>query len=170
MYPRCPPTACLALAVALGVAALSACGVASDPELTSITRDAERVAPELLLHRAQTRLEDPVRRTVDSSAGWRTFLEETLGERAEAVEATADFSSSFIAVAAMGRRPTGGFNISIPDAYVRRDSMFILVRHTMPGKNCIVPQAQTSPLVAVALPRVARDVRFVVEERTMSCS
>lgn len=170
MHPRCPRIACLAMAVALGAGTLPACGVAPDPNLASITRDAERVAPEPLLHRAQTRLEDPVRRTVDEPAAWRTFLQEALGEEAETVEPTADFSSSFVAVAGMGRRPTGGFNISIPDAYVRRDSMFILVRHTMPGMNCIVPQAETSPLVAVALPRLARNVRFVVEERTMACS
>lgn len=166
MNARLTRLTCLVL---LATIAGTGCGIASDPDLASITRESEHITPELLLHRAQSRLEDPVRRTLESRSEWTTFLGESLAEQAASVEAGTDFASSFIAVAAMGRRPTGGFNISIPDAYVRRDSMFVLVRHTIPGKNCIVPQAQTSPLVAVSLPQVASEVRFVVEERTLSC-
>lgn len=166
MDARLARLTCLSLLTAI---AWTGCGIASDPDLASITRDSERLTPELLLHRAQSRLEDPVRRTLENRSEWASFLDESLMERAASVETSTNFASSFIAVAAMGRRPTGGFNIAIPDAYIRRDSMFVLVRHTIPGKDCIVPQAQTSPLVAVSLPRAADDVRFVVEERTLSC-
>ena len=166
MNARLTRLTCLVMLAAI---AGTGCGTASDPDLASVTHESQHITPQLLLHRAQSRLEDPVRRTPESRSEWATFLSESLAEQAASVEADINFASSFVAVAAMGRRATGGFNISIPDAYVRRDSMFVLVRHTIPGRNCIVPQAQTSPLVAVSLPRVASEVRFVVEERTLSC-
>lgn len=153
----------------LVLAVLVGCGTGAEPELSSITQDSERIGPEVLLHRAHSQLEEPVRGSVTSMSEWREFLREALPGEVEPLVDRVDFSRSFVAVAGMGTRPTGGFNVAIPDAYLRRDSMFVLIRHTIPGKDCVVPQVQTSPVEAVVLPRRAEEVRFVVEEHTLSC-
>lgn len=159
----------VAMSVAMAAVLVAGCGIGADSELASLTRDSDRVRPEVLLHRSQSDLREPVRGSVTSESEWRTFLEEALPREADRFADTVDFSRSFVAVAGMGSRPTGGFNVTIPDAYVRRDSMFVVIRHTIPGRDCIVPQVQTSPLEAVALPRMGANVRFVVDERTLSC-
>lgn len=158
-----------ALILFLFLLPLSACAGSGEADLSSITRDAERVSPGVLLHRAQTELEDPVRNSLRSEAELREFLEDALPQEAGRFADSVNFASSFVAIAAMGARPTGGFNVAIPEAYVRRDSMFVVVRHTIPGKDCMVPQVQTSPMEAVTLPKIAETVRFVVDERTLNC-
>ncbi len=158
-----------AAALTTAVLVLAGCGVGAETELDSITRNSERVSPEVLLHRAHSQLEEPVRGSVVGESEWREFLEEALPQEAEAFTGAVDFSRSFVAVAGLGIRPTGGFNVAIPDAYVRGDSMFVLIQHTIPGRDCVVPQVQTSPVEAVTLPRKAENIRFVVEEKTLAC-
>lgn len=149
---------------------MAGCSPGVNSDLASITGDSERLAPEFILQRAQSQLDEPVRGVIRTESEWKEFLQEAFGRGESAESAGVDFGDSFVAVASMGERATGGFNVSIPDAYVRRDSMFVLVRHTIPGKNCIVPQARTAPVTAVSVPRVAGNLRFVVEERTLSCN
>lgn len=157
------------LCVAIVVLSVSGCAGTSESELSSITRNSERLSPDILFHRAQSELEEPVRRSIRSESELGEFLQGALPQERDRFAGQVDFTASFVAVAGMGARPTGGFNVAIPDAYIRRDSMFVLVHHTIPGKDCMVPQVRTSPVEAVILPKVAETVRFVVNERTLSC-
>lgn len=165
MTERRTRTLCFALIVLF----VSGCPGTHESELSSVTRNSQRISPDILFHRAHSELEEPVRRSIRSESELGEFLQGALPQEMQRFADQVDFSGSFVAVAGMGTRPTGGFNVAIPDAYVRRDSMFVLVQHTIPGKDCMVPQVQTSPVEAVILPKVVETVRFVVNERTLSC-
>ena len=69
-----------------------------------------------------------------------------------------DFSREIVVVAAMGRRPTGGYFISIDGAYERDNLVEVVVRsvETRCGGFTIL----TAPLVIVRLPKTERSVVF----------
>jgi hypothetical protein len=64
-----------------------------------------------------------------------------------------NFNTRAVVVAHQGRKPTGGYGISV--AAVRREGSTLVVRvnEQSPKKGDIVTEALTSPFVAVSIPR-----------------
>jgi hypothetical protein len=64
-----------------------------------------------------------------------------------------DFSREVVVVAALGQRPTGGFNILIESAAATRDGVTVSIRATAPGPGCGVTLALTQPVDIARMPR-----------------
>lgn len=150
-----------------------ACASAGEdgPVLGDVLEGGTRLDSRLVLERAQSDLEEPVRTVFRGDAPWRRFLERALGPGGSRRSVPdVGFDDRMAVVAGMGRRATGGFQLDITGVYERSDSLFVAVQHLLPGQDCIVTQSVTSPLQAVSVPRRRGPVRFVVEERTLDCS
>lgn len=80
-----------------------------------------------------------------------------------------DFSRELVVLAAMGERPTGGYSITIDGVFEARGRLYVQVRETSPGRNCIVTEALTQPIDAVRVPRHDGTVAFVERAETRSC-
>ena len=62
-----------------------------------------------------------------------------------------DFGEAWIVVAAMGQRPTGGYEIAISDVSRDGGKIVIKVLETTPGSTCFTSQALTAPATAIAV-------------------
>jgi hypothetical protein len=80
-----------------------------------------------------------------------------------------DFGQSTVIVAAMGRKPTGGYGIGISQVAVEGDTLYVTVVETSPGPLCSTIQVNTSPAVAVKLNRTGAPVIFLEEGATDAC-
>lgn len=157
-----------AVASLVCVAGACASGV-EDPVLGDILEGSSELDSRPVVGRAHSELEEAVRTVIRDRQAWERFLEDAVGPDARDVE-TPGFGDRMVVVAAMGRRPTGGFQLRITGVYSRNDSILVGVQHLLPGRNCIVTQAVTSPFEALSVPAREGPVRFIVEERTLSCS
>ena len=66
-----------------------------------------------------------------------------------------DWRRELVIVAALGRRSSGGFAIRIDSAYQRDDTLEIVVRTEVPGRNCMLTAAFSQPVDLARLPRPA---------------
>ena len=80
-----------------------------------------------------------------------------------------DFANEAVVVAAMGMRGTGGYSITIEGVYEGEGKLFVAVRETSPGSNCIVTQATTAPVHAVRTARRSLPIQFVERKETKMC-
>ena len=71
-----------------------------------------------------------------------------------------DFSKEMVVVAAMGGRPTSGYNVVIDGACEHDNRLEVAVRNTSPGKSCFNLQVQTSPVDLVRMPKTNLEVVF----------
>ncbi|HZI86402.1 MAG TPA: protease complex subunit PrcB family protein [Pyrinomonadaceae bacterium] len=71
-----------------------------------------------------------------------------------------DFSREMVIVAAMGQRPTSGYEIIIDGAYERDDRLEVVVKSVVNVKCFGVFPTVTSPLDIVRLPKIERPVVF----------
>lgn len=99
---------------------------------------------------------------------WQEFWREAMDQR-DSNPPEIDFSRHMVVAAAMGRRPTGGYSIDIERAYRDDEGLTLVVRETSPGPNCILTQALTAPIVAVAVPSDDAPVNFEVSSRIEEC-
>ncbi len=82
---------------------------------------------------------------------------------------TLDFETSMVIAAAMGSRATGGYTIAIEAVHRSGDDLYVSVTETSPGRNCMLTQAFTAPVMMVRVPRVKRAVHFLEETRVRDC-
>jgi len=81
-----------------------------------------------------------------------------------------DFDEEMVLVAALGPKPTGGYEVSIESVRpVAEGGLRAHVRVVEPGEGCMVTQARTSPAVAVAVERRDAGVEFVQRVEEGSC-
>jgi hypothetical protein len=96
---------------------------------------------------------------------WSRFWREARGTNPADLPEV-DFSREMVIVAAMGRRSTGGYRITI-DSIARSeagDGLRVVVREVSPGAHRMRSQALTAPIAAVRVARSDDVVTF--EERT----
>lgn len=111
------------------------------------------------------------RDVIVSDAEWRAFWElvhARVTPMPPALEL--DFAESVVIVAAMGGRVTGGYTIDIDGVHRTAEGVVIEVTETSPGAGCLLTQAMTWPVVAVAVPRVGGEVAFIERESVRDCS
>jgi len=80
-----------------------------------------------------------------------------------------DFAHETIALAALGRQNTGGYDIYIQSAAVEDSQVVLTVRQTTPGSTCVTTQALTQPVDIVRLPRRREPVHFVARPEVLDC-
>jgi hypothetical protein len=89
---------------------------------------------------------------ITNQAEWERAWE-TIGRGSPGTMPEVNFNTRAVVLAHQGRKPTGGYGISV--AAIRREGATLVVRvnEQSPGKGDIVTDALTSPFVAVSIPR-----------------
>lgn len=106
-------------------------------------------------------LDDSARFVVRDAASWRARWDAINREMQPAPPVPAvDFSREMVVVAALGRRPSGGWSIVVDSAVWRGDAVEVFVRQLAPGRGCFTTAAISSPVDVVRVPRRDAPVRF----------
>jgi PrcB C-terminal len=121
-----------------------------------------------------SKFEDPFRFVVRDRDGWHDVWKRIYqhnpsnGPYPEAPEI--DFSREMVIVAAMGQRPTSGYEIIIDGAYERDDRLEVVVKSVVNVK-CVglTYMVVTSPLDIVRLAKIERPVVFREIEVVPDC-
>ena len=117
-----------------------------------------------------TGIEEPRRALLRTEAEWRELWTALAAGRIPPPEPPViDFASRMVIVAAMGRRPTGGYAISIEDVRATEDTLFVTVVETSPGAGCMTNQALTAPVAVVTVERHAGEPVFREREEVQDC-
>jgi hypothetical protein len=74
-----------------------------------------------------------------------------------------------VLIAAMGRRPTGGYGIVIESVHRADGKLFARVEAHSPGPTCFVTQALTAPVTAVRVARSDEPVEFLERSSVTEC-
>ncbi|HEV8357634.1 MAG TPA: protease complex subunit PrcB family protein [Gemmatimonadales bacterium] len=127
------------------------------------------VIPEPVFRDFYTAL--PAQQTVvGDPAAWRALWDGvTWGVSPEPPLPAVDFSRDLVLVAAMGRRPTGGYAVTIDSVYRHERGTAAYVTETEPGTGCITTQALTAPAVGVTVPKEVAPIQFVVRRAVHDC-
>ena len=81
-----------------------------------------------------------------------------------------DFANDVVIVAALGQRPTGGYEIAVRRAAVEQGRLVVEVLSSSPGRNCMTTMALTQPVAVVAVAAAgAEPVEFVEREERRDC-
>lgn len=80
-----------------------------------------------------------------------------------------DFGREIVLLAAMGRRPSGGFSLRIVAATESADVLRVDVERREPGRGCILSAAVTSPVDIARVESRADSVLFVEHRRVEDC-
>ncbi|HEX7119191.1 MAG TPA: protease complex subunit PrcB family protein [Longimicrobiales bacterium] len=125
---------------------------------------------ERIVQETHSGIETRRREVITTEAAWRAFWAELTANRAPRPAAPAvDFDRERVIVAAMGRRPTGGYAIEIAGVYRTQDALTVVVVETRPGPGCITAQALTAPVYVARIAAGRLPVTFVERERVQEC-
>ena len=164
----------LTIQVCLGL--VVACGTSNGQEEpvapSSIPRDAQQVSMRPIegATTSVSGIADRQRLVIRKSAAWAEYWATHQSKIAPAPPAPpVDFEREMVIAAASGRKPTGGYSLSIEDAYRSEGKLIVVVLETSPGPACLVTQALTSPATAVAVERFEGSVEYVERAKTADC-
>jgi hypothetical protein len=80
-----------------------------------------------------------------------------------------DFSREMVVVAALGKRPTGGYTIRIDQATADSSRLVVSVVRTLPGAGCVVAASITQPVDLVRIPSISLPVTFAERVERADC-
>lgn len=82
-----------------------------------------------------------------------------------------DFENEVVVAIVLGGRPTGGYDVGIDQVMASEDGEEMRVEYaeTVPGDDCPVTQAQTSPYVLATVEAQDESFTFERTEETRSC-
>jgi hypothetical protein len=156
------------LTVLLGGFGMTACGSSSPAETPETGKVLKPEAT--LLHQHYSGFGESQRLVVRDPGTWASVW-----ARAYALQTPVpslpevDFSKEMVLVAALGGRPTGGYDIAIEGVLAEAEATRAFVTATAPGRNCVTTQALTQPVVAVRVSAAEGAVEFEERRRTHSC-
>ena len=150
--------------VVLLIAALPATlfGQPAGPRVTpGRTIAVERLRDDERSFTSYSGIDDSLRMVVRDERAWRNVWQ-AIHRRMVPVPPIppVDFAREMVIVAAMGKRPSGGFAIRVDSAMDLGDSLEIVVRTEAPGQGCLRDASITQPLDLVLLPARPLPVRF----------
>ena len=157
------------LALLLGGIALGACGSSSHAEaLREAVTGVDSGA--VLLHAASSGFGESDRFVVRDSVHWARVWDTAFARQAPVPPLPAvDFATEMVVVAALGTRPSGGYDIVIEGMASEAGGAAVLVATTAPGDDCFTTAAITEPVVMVRVGTVAGPIRFHERAETHSC-
>ena len=80
-----------------------------------------------------------------------------------------DFATQEVLIAFDGQHPTGGYSVAVTSVVDGAGKREVTITHSMPGENCIVTDAVTSPFQIVAVPTSAREIKRTDIETVVAC-
>lgn len=101
---------------------------------------------------------------------WRGFWRELYGDEEPIPAAPViDFETSMVVVAALGTRPTEGYWVEVESVLASEDGIQVEIVESTPGEGCVVNEALTTPVTAVAVERREGQVTFIEREEVRAC-
>jgi hypothetical protein len=130
----------------------------------------EAVASRILLSGEQSNVLAETRSVVTSRDALLALVGR-LGSGQPGILPSVDFSREFVVGIFLGRRPSSGYAVTVPQAAVTEAGQIVLSEQRMaPGPGCVLAGALTAPFVLVAVEAGAnRDLLFEVETATYDC-
>lgn len=126
---------------------------------------------ERVLTESYSGIADRRRLVIQNADAWLTLWSEAMRGREPAPEPPAvDFANEMVIVASMGRRGTGGYQITIDEVTRSGSEIAVVVRETSPGANCFFTQAFTAPVAAVKVAKSEAALTFVERTERQDCS
>lgn len=160
----------MARAVILITLAFMCCGCGSAAAAPSTPLAVVRLRAEPYAYTWASGYADPQRIVVRSQAQWQEVWATLWRLHTPTPELPAiDFQREMVVVAAMGMRPTGGYNILIDGASEDAGGVTVRIRSTAPGAGCAVTLALTHPADVARLPRRDAPVAFEEKADTVNC-
>ncbi len=158
------------LAGLVGLVLLAGCAEGSGPAPRLDLR--ARWIPDsaaVVAHAYNTGFTQSSRAVVKDAAAWAAAWSQFRGSvEPEPSLPVVDFDADVVIVAALGPRPTGGFDIRV-DSVASHGGTVVYVTTFAPGQTCITTQAFTSPAVLVRLPRPAEPIAFQDRDVVFQC-
>jgi hypothetical protein len=125
---------------------------------------------QVLAYEHSSGIEERRRAVLRSEAEWADFWTQLHQGRSPVPERPpVDFAQAMVIVAAMGTRPTGGYDIEVEAVGRSGAAYHVIVRETAPGRNCMTTQALTQPVAALRVPRSDGTVSFIERSETERC-
>lgn len=158
------------LLMAAMVAGTAACGPSAAVSPSESRAPASAVVPvrvsrlraEPYSFTSTSSLRAPQRTVISDMTAWRTAWSRLwAGAASEPPLPAVDFAREVIVLAALGERPTGGYQIVVDSATTASEGGVVVhVRTVSPGARCGVYHALTQPVDLARLPRVQGPVTF----------
>jgi hypothetical protein len=115
-------------------------------------------------------IETPTRTVISDDAAWAAAWAQIHAHATEVPPLPAiDFDNSVLVMAAMGTRPTGGYEVIIESVRAHNGGLLVSVLERSPGSSCGTYQALTAPIHVVQVPRSGTSGTFSVRQETYSC-
>ena len=80
-----------------------------------------------------------------------------------------DFSKQAVIVAALGRKPNGGYRVELQSVDESSDRILVNVLETRPGSNCVVTLEETNPIAIAIISQTDKAVDFALVQRAVAC-
>jgi len=114
---------------------------------------------------------DPVRTVIKDSVAWRALWERLHRPFVPQPRLPPiDFGREMIVVAALGSRPSGGYDVVIESAERDSTGLQISVRVAAPASGCPVESVMTQPVDIARVPLTSQPVRFRERDVVIGCS
>jgi len=155
--------------------ALLGCSSPSAPEVPDVPDDAVAIVRDDFQDavdgmRHFSGYDEPARRVIRDRETWtRVWLRVTTNASSRSLPQV-DFDRHMIIFAAMGSKPSTGYQIQITELYRRGEDIYAVVLEQSPGRGCVVGPAITAPVAAALVPRTSGRVHFVERTRTHRCN
>lgn len=81
-----------------------------------------------------------------------------------------DFATQEVLAVFDGQRPTGGYAIEVTNVSDGSGKRNVSITHLLPGENCVVTDALTSPFQIVAVPASSREINRIDIDSVVACN
>ena len=152
------------------LALCTACGVQHTSPAGDVPASATPVPFVSVLKLQHSGLVQEAREVLKSRADWANLWSTaTSGFDPSRDVPTVDFGRKMVLVAALGRRPTGGYDVFFTAVYEDEGHLYAIITDVSPGIGCVTSQAFTAPVAIVTVPRREKPVRFVERTDVRNC-
>ncbi|HEY4129096.1 MAG TPA: protease complex subunit PrcB family protein [Gemmatimonadaceae bacterium] len=153
----------------VGVAACQSAGMHAQPSISGrlpITRLRNQAGS----FDSNSGLVDSARVVVRDAATWRTLWGQINQPFIpQPAVPSIDFNRDMVVVAAMGTKPSGGYDIMIEGVTEDSSGVEISVVRSSPGNGCALTAARTQPVDLARIPATPRPVRFRERSVVVPC-
>ena len=160
----------LALLSAAGCQSATVGAPATDIPSTAIDEVFSDAGVRRVAHMYNSSFDRPARTVIRDRESWQVaWATLYIGMPPIVAPPTIDFSRSTVVLAALGTRPSGGYDITI--SRVARDAgvLYVQVTSTSPGDKCGVTLALTQPVDVVVVPHTVDRAVFVERKAVHQC-
>lgn len=115
----------------------------------------------------QNEIKTKQERVITTSEEWADLWTEMFPT--EMIASAIDFEEKMIIAVFQGEKNTGGYSIEITEIIEKDNSLKVYIKETVPGENCILTQALTSPYHIVELDKTDKEIKFMRTQSTTEC-